>query len=140
LDFIEENPELKQIVEQLEGGFFTPDQPEALKDLANMLRCHDRFYVCADFADYIKCQELVSKTYQVGRGDRAGWGQWRFDGQDQDKWLKMCLFNISSSGKFSTDRTIAEYAKHIWGIQPGLIQLPPPYETEDEQNPASDGF
>lgn len=60
--------------------------------------------------------------------------------QDQDKWLKMCLFNIAASGKFSTDRTIEEYAKQIWDIQPGLIQLPPPYETDDERQPASDGF
>lgn len=65
LEYIEKNPELKQIIEQIESGFFTPDQPDALKDLANSLRCHDRFYVCADYADYIKCQDLVSKTYQV---------------------------------------------------------------------------
>lgn len=52
----------------------------------------------------------------------------------------MSLYNIAASGKFSTDRTIAQYAKEIWSVQPGLIQLPPPYETEDERNPASDGF
>lgn len=123
IEYIETNEELKQIMEQIESGFFTPDHPDSLKDLANALRHHDRFYVCADFDDYIKCQELVSETYQ-----------------DQNKWLKMCLYNIAASGKFSTDRTIDEYAKQIWSIQPGLIQLPPPYETEDERNPASDGF
>uniref|UniRef100_A0A1I8BD89 Alpha-1,4 glucan phosphorylase n=1 Tax=Meloidogyne hapla TaxID=6305 RepID=A0A1I8BD89_MELHA len=122
-DFIEQNIELLQCVEQIEAGFFTPDQPDALKDIANCLRFYDRFHVCADYSDYIRCQERVSKTYK-----------------NQDKWLKMCLFNISSSGKFSTDRTIKEYANDIWNIEPGTVQLPPPYETEDAQIPPSDGF
>lgn len=42
----------------------------------------------------------------------------------------MCLYNIAATGKFSTDRTIGEYCNEIWGINPGSIQLPPPYETE----------
>nr|CAD2168552.1 unnamed protein product [Meloidogyne enterolobii] len=116
-DFIEQNIELLQCVEQIEAGYFTPDQPDALKDVANSLRFYDRFHVCADYADYIRCQE-----------------------KNQDKWLKMCLFNISSSGKFSTDRTIKEYANDIWNVEPGTVQLPPPYETEDARIPPSDGF
>ena len=52
-------------MEQIEAGFFTPDQPDALKDVANCLRFYDRFHVCADFADYILCQERVSQTYKV---------------------------------------------------------------------------
>ncbi|KAI3416066.1 hypothetical protein GPALN_005618 [Globodera pallida] len=122
-EFIGKNAELTQILEQIEGGFFSPDNPDLLKDLANSLRNHDRFYVCADYADYVKTQEKVSATYQ-----------------DQDKWQKMCLFNIAASGKFSTDRTIAEYARDIWSVEPGAVQLPPPYETEDERQPAQDGF
>ncbi|CAK5113573.1 unnamed protein product [Meloidogyne enterolobii] len=122
-DFIEQNIELLQCVEQIEAGYFTPDQPDALKDVANSLRFYDRFHVCADYADYIRCQEKVSETYK-----------------NQDKWLKMCLFNISSSGKFSTDRTIKEYANDIWNVEPGTVQLPPPYETEDARIPPSDGF
>jgi starch phosphorylase len=114
-EFINKSEELAQCIDQIESGYFTPDQPDLLKDLASSLRNHDRFYVCADYEEYIKCQDLVSKTYA-----------------NQDKWNKMCLFNISSCGKFSTDRTISEYAREIWGIEPGAIQLPPPYETENE--------
>lgn len=51
--------------------------------------------------------------------------------QNPDKWLKMCLHNIASSGKFSTDRTITEYSRQIWNIEPGTIQLPAPYESEN---------
>lgn len=52
--------------------------------------------------------------------------------QDQEKWLKMCLYNIAATGKFSTDRTISEYAREIWDIEPGTIQLPAPYESQQQ--------
>ena len=59
-DFINKSPALKQIVEQLEAGMYTPEHPEQLRDLANMLRRHDRFLVCADFDSYIAAQDKVS--------------------------------------------------------------------------------
>ena len=49
----------------------------------------------------------------------------------------MCLLNIASTGKFSSDRTISEYAREIWGIEPGEVKLAAPYETPsvgDEQH------
>ena len=48
--------------------------------------------------------------------------------QDPEKWLLMARNNIASSGKFSSDRTIAEYARDIWGVEPMSNKLPPPYE------------
>lgn len=44
----------------------------------------------------------------------------------------MCLLNIASSGKFSSDRTISEYAKDIWGVEPNDIKLPAPHETPED--------
>ncbi|CAD5225177.1 unnamed protein product [Bursaphelenchus okinawaensis] len=117
-EYINKNAELKQAVEQIETGFFTPDQPDALRDLVNVIKNHDRFYVCADYEDFIKTQDKVNELYL-----------------DQEAWNKKCLINIASSGKFSTDRTISEYAKDIWDVQPGAIQLPPPFETH---KPAGD--
>ncbi|CAI4224819.1 unnamed protein product [Auanema sp. JU1783] len=116
-EFINKSPVLKQIVEQIEGGMFTPEQPDQLRDLSNMLKFHDRFMVCADFDAYIEAQDKVSETYR-----------------DQHKWAVMALMNIASTGKFSTDRTIAEYSREIWGIEPGEISLPPPYEESTENN------
>lgn len=115
-EFIENSPTLKQVVEQIECGQFTPEEPDQLSDLSNMLRHHDRFMVCADFDAFIVCQDKVADTYR-----------------DQDKWTKMALMNIASTGKFSTDRTISEYAREIWGIEPGETSLPAPYENADEQ-------
>lgn len=53
--------------------------------------------------------------------------------QQQDKWLKMSLMNIASSGKFSTDRTITQYAREIWGIEPSHEKLPAPYENPQKE-------
>lgn len=50
--------------------------------------------------------------------------------QNQAKWLEMSINNIASSGKFSSDRTIEEYAREIWGVEPTWEKLPAP---EDQQ-------
>uniref|UniRef100_A0A0N5AZD0 Alpha-1,4 glucan phosphorylase n=1 Tax=Syphacia muris TaxID=451379 RepID=A0A0N5AZD0_9BILA len=55
-EFINKSPNLKKIIEQLEMGYFSPDQPDLFKDVTNMLRHHDRFMVCADYDSYIACQ------------------------------------------------------------------------------------
>jgi glycogen phosphorylase len=52
--------------------------------------------------------------------------------QDQFVWTKMCIMNIASSGKFSSDRTIAEYAREIWGVEPSWEKLPAPHEPKEE--------
>jgi hypothetical protein len=48
--------------------------------------------------------------------------------QDPIAWTKKCILNIAASGKFSSDRTIAEYAREIWGVTPSLQPLPHPHE------------
>uniref|UniRef100_A0A914XU86 Alpha-1,4 glucan phosphorylase n=1 Tax=Panagrolaimus superbus TaxID=310955 RepID=A0A914XU86_9BILA len=116
-DFISKNSELAQCIDQIDSGYFTQDQPDLLKDLANSIRHHDRFLVCADYESYIKKQEEVSQAFL-----------------DRQKWIKMCLHNIASCGKFSTDRTISEYATQIWGVEPNGIRLAAPYEGAEGTN------
>ncbi|MFH4980111.1 hypothetical protein AB6A40_006820 [Gnathostoma spinigerum] len=123
MKFIQKNPELAQLVDQIDNGFFTPDQPDLLRDVGEMIRKYDRFMVCADYESYINCQAEVEKCFM-----------------DTDKWYRMALMNIASSGKFSTDRTIAEYARDIWGVEPGQFKLAAPYETSSLSNePAQPG-
>uniref|UniRef100_A0A5S6R0W8 Alpha-1,4 glucan phosphorylase n=1 Tax=Trichuris muris TaxID=70415 RepID=A0A5S6R0W8_TRIMR len=110
-DYIQKNPELKQIIEQIETGFFTPNNPDMFRDVANVLRNHDRFLLCADYEAYIKCQDEVNKTFM-----------------DTPRWLRMSLYNIASSGKFSSDRTIKDYCKEIWNVPTTLERLPAPFE------------
>ena len=59
--------------------------------------------VCADFADYLATQGAVSDVYE-----------------DRESWIKKSIINVAKSGKFSSDRTIAEYAKDIWDVPVSL--------------------
>ncbi|XP_056302879.1 glycogen phosphorylase, muscle form-like [Danio aesculapii] len=102
-------PELKQAIDQIAGGFFSPKQPDLFKDIINMLMHHDRFKVFADYEDYIKCQEKVSALYKKPK-----------------EWTKKVILNIAGSGKFSSDRTISQYAREIWGVEPTLEKLAAP--------------
>ena len=50
--------------------------------------------------------------------------------QDTAKWAKMAILNIATSGKFSSDRTIAEYGREIWGVEPSWEKLPDPHASD----------
>jgi glycogen phosphorylase len=56
--------------------------------------------------------------------------------QDRDTWLRKSLLNIAASGKFSSDRTIAQYAREIWGMEPMVEKLPAPYENPQKEQEA----
>ena len=60
----------------------------------------DEYYILKDFDSYVQAQEKVEKLYK----DKMG-------------WQRMCLMNIANSGKFTSDRTIEQYAKEIWHLQ-----------------------
>lgn len=109
--YYESIPELKQCVDQIQNGFFSPNNHDEFKDIVDVLLKWDRFFLLADYQDYIKAQDKVNETYM-----------------DQTKWTRMCIRNIASSGKFSSDRTITEYAKEIWDVEPSWEKLPAPHE------------
>ncbi|XP_061815323.1 glycogen phosphorylase, muscle form [Nerophis lumbriciformis] len=102
-------PELKQAMSQIAGGLFSPQQVDLFKDLVNMLMHHDRFKVFADYEAYMECQEKVNVLYK-----------------NPKEWTKMVIRNIAASGKFSSDRTISQYAREIWNIEPSLEKLGAP--------------
>uniref|UniRef100_A0A4W4G9K8 Alpha-1,4 glucan phosphorylase n=1 Tax=Electrophorus electricus TaxID=8005 RepID=A0A4W4G9K8_ELEEL len=104
-------PELKQVIDQIKTGFFSPKHPELFNDITDMLFKHDRFKVFADYESYVKCQERVSALYQ--------------------QWTQMVIKNIAASGKFSSDRTITDYATQIWGVEPTDLKIPSPSEPRE---------
>lgn len=114
MEYYNNNPELKQAVDQIQNGFFSPGNPDEFRDLADILLKYDRFFLLADYEAYIKKQDEVSIVYQ-----------------NQSKWLEMAINNIASSGKFSSDRTIIEYGKDIWGVEPSYEKLPDPSVPRD---------
>ncbi|XP_017289173.1 glycogen phosphorylase, brain form [Kryptolebias marmoratus] len=114
-EFYNRLPELKLAVDQIRTGFFSPAEPELFKGLTEMLLYHDRFKVFADYEDYVRCQERVSELYANPR-----------------EWTRMVIRNIGASGKFSSDRTISQYAREIWGVEPSDVKIPPPNELKFE--------
>uniref|UniRef100_A0A8B9Q0A7 Alpha-1,4 glucan phosphorylase n=1 Tax=Apteryx owenii TaxID=8824 RepID=A0A8B9Q0A7_APTOW len=108
-EYYDRLPELRQAIDQISSGFFSPRDPGCFRDIVNMLMYHDRFKVFADYEAYIKCQGQVDQLFV-----------------DPREWTKKVIRNIACSGKFSSDRTITEYAREIWGVEPSATQMPPP--------------
>jgi len=108
--YYESDAELKQCINQIKTGHFSPDEPALFSDLVNILLNHDTYMLCKDYRSYVDCQERVSELFSR-----------------PVEWNKKALLNISSSGKFSSDRTINEYAKDIWGCEP-VLDVPRPEE------------
>ncbi|XP_042845614.1 glycogen phosphorylase, liver form isoform X1 [Panthera tigris] len=119
-EYYEALPELKLVIDQIDNGFFSPKQPDLFKDLINMLFYNDRFKVFADYEAYVKCQEKVSQLYMNPKA-----------------WNTMVLKNIAAAGKFSSDRTIKEYARDIWNMEPSDLKISLSSESSNGVNKAN---
>ena len=104
-DVVAKNPELRAVLDLIAGGHFSRGDTEVFRPLIDNLIHHDPFLVLADYASYVECQDRVS----------AAW-------QDRDSWSRMSIRNAARSGKFSSDRAIAEYCDEIWGVRPVQVQ------------------
>lgn len=105
--YYDELPELRDAVDMIASGFFSPGQPDLFRPLTDALLSSDHYMLFADYRSYLECQERVDSTYR-----------------DSDLWTKMSIFNAAFMGKFSSDRTIKEYAEEIWNVKPVPIKLP----------------
>uniref|UniRef100_A0A8C8HNL5 Alpha-1,4 glucan phosphorylase n=1 Tax=Oncorhynchus tshawytscha TaxID=74940 RepID=A0A8C8HNL5_ONCTS len=114
-EYYERLSELRQVIDQIQTGYFSPKEHELFKDVVNMLMNHDRFKVFADYEAYITCQDRVNELYK-----------------NPKEWTRTVIRNIAGSGKFSSDRTISEYARDIWGVEPSDVKIPPPNEPPVE--------
>jgi glycogen phosphorylase len=99
-EYYHADKELSNALEMINNGYFNHQHPHLYNDIYNSLLYEDAYMLLADFAGYRKCQEKVNKA----------WG-------NQKNWTKMSILNTANSGKFSSDRTIQEYAEHIWKIE-----------------------
>ena len=93
--------ELRAVVDWVGSNYFTPDEPGCLNLLRDNLLHHDPFLVLADFRAYSDAHAKVDAAFR-----------------DQAKWAKMAILNTARMGKFSSDRTIGEYARDIWNLDP----------------------
>ena len=98
---IESTWPLKQALEAIAQGVFSPEEPGRYGDLLGMLYNGDHFMVAADFAAYAEAQRQVDSLWQ-----------------DQAAWRRKAILNTAHVGWFSSDRTVREYAEEIWRIRP----------------------
>ena len=95
------NDELKQVLDMIGTGFFSVEEPDRYRQIFDNLTHHnDHYLLLADYASYIATQDMVSMLYQ-----------------DKEEWTRRAILNVANMGKFSSDRTILEYAEKVWNVQ-----------------------
>ncbi len=100
-DHYNSNSGLKAVIDWLRSGYFTPGEEDAFEPLCwSLLEGGDPYLCLADYADYVRTQVEVDKAFS-----------------DRKRWAKMAILNTAKMGKFSSDRTIREYAEHIWDLK-----------------------
>ncbi|MFQ5636906.1 MAG: glycogen/starch/alpha-glucan phosphorylase [bacterium] len=98
------NPHVARVMASLASDQFCPEEPGLFKPIYdNIMHAGDEYFHLADLASYIEAQALVTRDYLK-----------------PSLWAKKAILNVARSGKFSSDRTIAEYANEIWKIKPVL--------------------
>jgi len=105
------NPEIKSVIDMLssgEGLAIDDSERELLYRIQHRLMNYDQYYVLKDLESYRKIQQVISAEYL-----------------DQINWAKKMLLNIANMGKFSSDRSIADYADNIWNIEPVPVEENP---------------
>ena len=115
-DLYNNDPDIHRVVDQLVDGTYSNGDTEMYRDLYNSLLNNqggsraDMYFILKDFRSYAEAQERVSAAYA-----------------DTAKWAKMAMLNTAKCGKFSSDRTIEEYAQEIWHLEKVKVEV----TTED---------
>ncbi len=104
--------EVRAVLTQLVDGTYAPGNPEEFRDIYNSLLDGqggrpDIYFILKDFRSYAEAQKRVEEAYK-----------------DTERWSKMAMLNVAKVGKFSSDRTIEEYAKEIWNLEKVAVELP----------------
>ena len=106
---VEATPALRETLDEVATGVFSPDQPDRFRPLVDGLLEHDYFMVTADFEAYAATQRAVDQCF----GDR-------------NEWYRQAILNTAHAGWFSSDRTIRGYARAIWGVAGSRDRGPEP--------------
>jgi starch phosphorylase len=100
--------QLRGALDLIGSGALSPAQPDLFAPLIRgLLDQGDPFMLLADFQSYVSCQKRVAAAYR-----------------DPEAWTRMSILNVARMGRFSSDRTIREYADEIWGVRPSPVTLP----------------
>ncbi len=100
-EYYANNPNLKDALDWLVSDYFMPGDPNAFMPLRkSVLDWGDPFMVCADYQAYCDAQKKADEAFS-----------------DKPRWAKMAILNTARIGRFSSDRTIREYAEDIWNLK-----------------------
>lgn len=101
-DYYQRNPELRRALDMIRDGAFSAREPVNLFQpiYDALVNRGDYYFLLADFDAYVACQEKVSACFK-----------------DQQTWIRKSIYNSARMGFFSSDRTIQEYAREIWGVE-----------------------
>ena len=106
-EYYESDPELKEALDMINNDYFNPDEKGIFQHIFNdLVNFGDNYLLLADYRSYVDMQDEVDKVYT-----------------DRFEWTKRSILNTARSGKFSSDRTISQYAEEIWGVSPVPIRL-----------------
>jgi starch phosphorylase len=106
-EYYESNAELKGVIDRISSGHFSRGDSNLFKPLIDKLLQHDPFMLMVDYQSYIDCQARVSDAYR-----------------NTEHWTRMSIFNTARMGKFSSDRSIHDYCRDIWKVEPVKVELP----------------
>lgn len=106
MDIYNSNPKVKKVLDQLVDGTYSNGDKELFRDLYDSLVMKDVYFTLKDFDSYADAQKRVNKAYK-----------------DKANWAKMVMLNTACAGKFSSDRTIEEYAQEIWKLEKVEVTL-----------------
>jgi starch phosphorylase len=101
----EQDRTLRGVIDAIASGLFSPEEPHLFRPIVDSLLSVDRYLVLADYAAYCAAQSELALAYQ-----------------DPERWTRMAILNVARSGRFSSDRTIREYAEDIWHVSPVHIE------------------
>ena len=99
-DYYHQNTALKKVLDMIASGYFSVEEPYRYQAIVDGLLANDNYLLLADYASYIAKQDEVGKCYQ-----------------DQEEWSRRAVLNVARMAKFSSDRTISEYASQIWNVK-----------------------
>ncbi len=105
-DIYNNDAAVRTVLTQLINGMYSPDDPERFRDLYDSLINEDVYFILKDFDAYVQAHRKIDALYR-----------------DEKNWAKMVMLNTACSGKFSSDRTIEEYAKEIWNLKKVNVTL-----------------
>ena len=99
-DVYNNNQDVRQVLTQLVNGFYSPENPELFRALYDALLEKDTYFTLLDFDSYKEAHNRIDAAYR-----------------DEEHWARTAMLQTASAGKFSSDRTIEEYAKEMWHLE-----------------------